>query len=235
MGPRRYRRGSPHKPAIRCPSPHASMGPRRYRRGSFPLLQFARLGAISFNGAATLPSRIAGFIIAALCNLKASMGPRRYRRGSHRGDRRARGLLQASMGPRRYRRGSATAGPRGARESRASMGPRRYRRGSNPARFLVSSPSLSASMGPRRYRRGSRCRSEDAREEVGPASMGPRRYRRGSSHSDRLPGVGQGASMGPRRYRRGSFGLPEPSRHDGQRFNGAATLPSRIVRSSTST
>ncbi len=58
------------------------MGPRRYRRG-WALVRVVVLAlARSFNGAATLSSRMAKTGAArSLCGTPASMGPRRYRRG----------------------------------------------------------------------------------------------------------------------------------------------------------
>ena len=107
MGPRRYRRGSARDLVVGPVSLQASMGPRRYRRGShrdriatraIRQLQWgrdvtvadrtvtlaSRSNSSGFNGAATLPSRIARTPSRTVlrASTTASMGPRRYRRGS---------------------------------------------------------------------------------------------------------------------------------------------------------
>ncbi len=104
MGPRRYRRGWHRNRDPLHIIIDASMGPRRYRRGWYGGASPRRVGVPSFNGAATLSSRMVdqvrvvetavGFNGAATLSsrmesglapapqwLAASMGPRRYRRG----------------------------------------------------------------------------------------------------------------------------------------------------------
>ncbi len=168
MLPRLLRSSSPMR--------SASMGPRRFRRGCVSCqrvrrkrdrLQWGRdvsvadvtqtskrcsPRSVSFNGAATFPSRMFKRPRCVLTNVEASMGPRRFRRGCHRTSRCpliSRGFNGAATFPSRMslriarafatlRRfnGAATfpsrmsKPPSGIKEwEEASMGPRRFRRG----------------------------------------------------------------------------------------------------------
>ena len=84
-------------------------------------------------------------------------------------------------------------------------------------------------MGPRRYRRGS------LRDTTCATGVVQLQWGRDVTVADRVRVVRDGAalgdaSMGPRRYRRGSpTGSRLCAKLSGRSFNGAATLPSRIV------
>ena len=133
MGPRRYRRGSRNSRRYSVALPFASMGPRRYRRGSPNCGSRRPCTKSSFNGAATLPSRIgcSGGAVNSpgrRCFNGAATLPSRideidptcphanvelqWGRDVTVADRELRKRhvdslrLLASMGPRRYRRGS---------------------------------------------------------------------------------------------------------------------------------
>ena len=181
------------------------MGPRRYRRGSPNNLRSLSSDPSRFNGAATLPSRIACHTPHSVVRVgfelqwgrDVTVADRRC--GERRVQRRDSGfngaatlpsrivdvaanlpaVLGASMGPRRYRRGSRVKrlrdGPRKSSFNGAATLPSRIETGEKGFRNL----GPIASMGPRRYRRGSRCDPDHSAERAS-ASMGPRRYRRGS-------------------------------------------------------
>ncbi len=203
------------------------MGPRRYRRGWSSSVPKARNGCSSFNGAATLSSRMGElFFGSAAIRGKASMGPRRYRRGWSCPSRAGRSRYEWLQWGRDVIVADGERTDDAAEEPEvASMGPRRYRRGwqsltingNNQLDSFNGAATLSSRMGlaPLSPRRAIRCFNGAATlsSRMGnPATdleLVARRFNGAATLSSRMAKTmtervaAQNASMGPRRYRRG--------------------------------